>query len=78
MSSASWPYSPGECPRCRYLQPIDPPICDDDGYDLVGFCRHPRIGMELFQLKRRPAGAQSSCPCFFPQAEPAHVPQHRL
>ena len=66
MKTASWPYSPAQCPECRYLQPFDPPIQDDDGYDVAGFCRHPRIGMELFELKTR-AGAQPPCPCFFPK-----------
>ena len=35
-------------------------------------------GTDAGIVKRRPSGAQSPCPCFFPQAEPAHVPKHRL
>jgi hypothetical protein len=77
MSTASWPYSPKQCPHCRYLQRFDPPVSDDDGYDVLGFCRHPRIGMELFRLKRRPEDAQPLCPCFFPRS-PHAVSQHPL
>jgi hypothetical protein len=65
-----------QCPHCRYLQPFDPPIAAEDGYDVMGFCRNPRIGMELFQLKSR-LDAQPTCPCFFPHSSHA-VSQHRL
>jgi hypothetical protein len=67
LKTASWPYSPTQCPECRYLQAFDPPIEDDDGYEVVGFCRHPRIGIELFELKRRDGQDQPKCPCFFPK-----------
>jgi hypothetical protein len=76
MSTASWPFSPRQCPQCRYLQPFNPPIADEDGYDVMGFCRQPRIGMELFQLKTR-LDAQPSCPCFFLHS-PRVVSPHRL
>ncbi len=73
MSSAGWPYSPGQCPQCRYLQPFDPPLPGDDGYAVVGFCRHPRIAMDLHELKRR---TPAPCPCFFPQRGAGDVPKH--
>jgi hypothetical protein len=63
---ASWPYSPSQCPGCRYFQGFDPPIPEDDGYEVLGFCRHPRIGMELFELKTRPRRDDAACPCYFP------------
>jgi hypothetical protein len=73
MTSASWPYAPTQCPHCRYLQAFDPPIAGDDGYSVVGFCRHPRIGMELHELRRR---VPDPCPCFFPRPRAADVPKH--
>ena len=60
----SWPYSPQECPHCRYLEPIDPPTFDEVGYQLVGLCRHPRIAMELFVLQERDPATMEPCPCF--------------
>ena len=60
----SWPYSPSECPRCRHLQPIDPPAIEDTGYEILGFCRHPRIGMDLFLFKERDPATMDPCPCF--------------
>ena len=65
---ASWPYSPAQCPECRYFQGFDPPIPEDDGYEVLGFCRHPRIGMELFELKTGARRHQPPCPCYFPAA----------
>lgn len=60
----SWPYSPKECPRCRYLAPLDPPAFDDAGYQIVGVCLHPRIGMDLFCFKQRDPETMQPCPCF--------------
>jgi hypothetical protein len=60
----SWPYSPSQCPRCRYLEHVDPPIVDDVGYETVGVCRHPRIAMELFKFKLRDPDALEPCRCF--------------
>lgn len=60
----SWPFIPAECPRCRYLEPIDSPAFDDAGYEIVGFCLHPRIGMNLFLFKNRPLSGAATCPCF--------------
>lgn len=65
---ASWPYSPTQCPDCRYFQRFDPPIPEDDGYEVLGFCRHPRIGMELFELRTRARRDHPACPCYFPAA----------
>ena len=58
----SWPYTPSECPRCRYFDAFDPAARDDAGYEIVGLCLHPRIAMELFRLRLRPE--PSHCPCF--------------
>ena len=60
----SWPYSPRECPHCRYLEPIEPPVVDDAGYEVVGFCRSARIAMDLFVLKERDPETMDPCPCF--------------
>lgn len=61
----SWPFGESECPRCRYFEPLDPPAYDDVGYEIVGFCLHPRIATELFRMKTR--GAAKDCPCFSAQ-----------
>lgn len=60
----SWPYSPDECPRCRYLERLEPPARDDAGYELVGLCRHPQLATELFLLQERDASELEPCPCF--------------
>ena len=60
----SWPYSPLECPRCRYLESLEPPAYDDSGYEIVGLCTHPRIAMDLFLFKRRDPTTMEPCPCF--------------
>jgi len=64
----SWPYSPHECPLCRYFQPLDPPAYDDIGYEIVGGCGHPKIAMELFRFKERDPTKMAPCPCFTPKA----------
>jgi hypothetical protein len=64
----SWPFSPKECPGCRYLEPVDPPALDDAGYEIVGLCLHPKIAMELFQFKERDPCSVAPCPCFWPAA----------
>jgi hypothetical protein len=60
----SWPYTPDECPRCRYFERLEPPLRDDAGYPIVGPCGHPRIAMELFRMRshRNPGHG----PCFLP------------
>jgi hypothetical protein len=67
----SWPYSPQECPRCRYLERLDPPALDDVGYEIVGLCRHPRIAMDLFVFKQRDPQTMEPCPCFREKADAA-------
>lgn len=63
----SWPYLPGQCPRCRYLQGFRPTFVDDSGYEILGFCRHPRISMELFRYQKHPASDAERCPLFVAQ-----------
>jgi hypothetical protein len=65
----SWPFSPKECPQCRFLHPIDPPMLDDAGYEIHGFCLHPRIAMDLFILKERDPDQLGTCPCFSKRRE---------
>jgi len=65
----SWPFGPSECPRCRYFSEFDEPDYDDSGYEVVGLCRHPRIGMALYRSQRPNANEIDSCPCFSPQPE---------
>jgi hypothetical protein len=60
----SWPYSPKECPQCRSFAGLDAPAFDDAGYEVVGFCRHPRIAMDLFLFKERDPETMDPCPCF--------------
>jgi hypothetical protein len=59
----SWPFTPSECPRCWYFQKFDLPYEDDIGYEIVGFCRQPRIAMDLFRFRERPEPAH--CPLFY-------------
>lgn len=73
----SWPYSPRECPRCRYLDPLDPPAHDDVGYEIVGVCLHPRIGMDLFLFKQRDPNTMEACPGFCARPEQASVHRQR-
>ncbi len=61
---SGWPFTPGQCPRCRYLEPFEPPELDDSGYELVGFCRNPRIAMELFVSQRPGREGVGDCPRF--------------
>ncbi len=63
MSQGSWPYMPAQCPHCRYFQ-AGSPFVDDSGYEILGFCRHPRIAMELFAPQRLHASEQDRCPLF--------------
>jgi hypothetical protein len=59
-----WPYGPEECPRCCYVERLEPPAYDDVGYEIVGLCRHPRIAMVLFVLQQRDPAELATCPCF--------------
>lgn len=64
MTGGSWPYLPEQCPACFYLEAASPPFVDDAGYEIVGFCRHPRIGMELFHPKMLNLSDADRCPLF--------------
>jgi hypothetical protein len=64
MTSGSWPYLSGQCPSCFYFQPEQAPFTDDSGYEILGFCRHPRIGMELFQPQKLDLSNSERCPLF--------------
>jgi hypothetical protein len=68
MTSGSWPYMPGQCPDCAYFQPATPAFTDDSGYETLGFCRHPRIAMELFRRQNPEPSQSERCPLFVPQA----------
>jgi len=65
---ASWPYSPKECPRCQYFEPVDPPALDGNGYEIVGGCLHPRIAMYLLVIQERDPDTLGRCPCFWAKA----------
>ena len=67
MTSGSWPYMPHQCPECHYFQPASPPFVDDSGYEIPGFCRHPRIGMELFRPQKLNLSSDR-CPLFLRRA----------
>ncbi|HTS72954.1 MAG TPA: hypothetical protein VMG74_04520 [Gaiellaceae bacterium] len=60
----SWPYSPEECPRCKFFERLDPPAYDDVGYEIVGVCLNPRIATELFLFRQRDPKTMDPCPCF--------------
>jgi hypothetical protein len=62
MTNGSWPYIPQQCPECFYLQAVSA-FVDDSGYEVVGFCRHPGIAMELFRPRRTDLLAER-CPLF--------------
>jgi len=64
MTRGSWPYLPEECPGCFYFQAASPPFVDDSGYEICGFCRHPRIAMELFQPQKLDLSDADRCPLF--------------
>ena len=67
MSLGSWPYLPGQCDFCAYLHAPGPSYTDDSGYEVVGFCRHPRIAMPLFR-PRKPRQTEQ-CPLFVAKRE---------
>jgi hypothetical protein len=68
MTGGSWPYLPAQCPHCFYFRPESPPFVDDSGYEILGFCRHPRIGMELFEPQKLDLSGADRCPLFVRQA----------
>jgi hypothetical protein len=62
MTGGSWPYLPTQCPNCLYFQGEQAPFVDDSGYEILGFCRHPRIGMELFRPQKLDVSRADPCP----------------
>lgn len=60
-ASGAWPFFDGQCPTCRYFYAYDTGRTDDKGYELPGFCRHPRIAMELFASARRADFSKAGC-----------------
>ena len=67
MTRGSWPYFPAQCPQCFYFQAEEPSLTDDSGYEIVGFCLHPRIAMELFRPQKLDLTKSERCPVFVPQ-----------
>ena len=63
MSGGSWPYLPDQCPSCLYFKALVPAYRDDSGYEIRGFCRHPRVAMELF-VPWQQRLEQGSCPLY--------------
>ncbi|HUA47984.1 MAG TPA: hypothetical protein VMA77_22290 [Solirubrobacteraceae bacterium] len=66
MSRGSWPYLEAQCPECFYFQSASPPFVDDSGYEIPGFCTHPRIAMELFRPQKLDM-SRDRCPLFVRQ-----------
>lgn len=63
-ASGAWPFIDSQCPHCRYFYAYEPDRTDDKGYPLPGFCRHPRIAMELFVSVARYDLAKAGCSLF--------------
>ncbi len=63
----AWPFSDRECPSCAYLLAFERAATGEDGYQVVGMCRHPSIATELFLA--RSGGGPARCPCFFPSED---------
>jgi len=72
VTTGSWPYFPEQCPHCRYLEPASPAFIDDSGYEILGFCLHPRIAMELFRPQKLDLAEAERCPLFVRRAPEAH------
>ncbi len=70
MTAGSWPYFARQCPDCRYFEAEPSPFIDDTGYEVLGFCRQPRIGMELFRPKKLELPAAERCPVFVRRVSP--------
>lgn len=41
MTSGSWPYMPGQCPKCVYLHAEGSGFVDDSGYEILGLPPSP-------------------------------------
>lgn len=60
-ASGAWPFIDWQCPNCRYFYAYEAGRMDDKGYELPGFCRHPRIAMELFTSAARGDFSKAGC-----------------
>lgn len=60
-ASGAWPFVDRQCPHCRYFYAYEDGRTDDKGYALPGFCRHPRIAMELFSSTVRDDFSKAGC-----------------
>lgn len=67
MSRGSWPYLPEQCPACFYFRDASPAFVDDSGYEILGFCSHPKIAMELFRAQKLDLSCDE-CPLFVRRA----------
>ena len=67
MTTGSWPYFPEQCSCCRYFEAASPAFIDDSGYEILGFCLHPRIAMELFRPQKLDLTTAERCPLFVRQ-----------
>jgi hypothetical protein len=54
-----------EASKCRRKRVKS--IVDDSGYEILGLCCHPRIGMELFQPQKLDLSKADRCPLFVRQ-----------
>ena len=63
MTGGSWPFMPAQCPRCAYLHEMTS-FVDDSGFEVRGFCRHPRIAMELFVPRAERGVLREPCRMF--------------
>jgi len=66
--AGSWPYLELQCPRCAYFHPLESEFVDDSGYEILGFCAHPRIAMELFRPHEHRLNEGEGCPTFVRRA----------
>lgn len=60
----SWPFSPEECPNCRYFERFEEPDFDDSGYEVLGLCHNPRIAMDLYRSQHPNVAGMEPCPGF--------------
>jgi hypothetical protein len=64
VTSGSWPYLPGQCPHCFYFQAERPTFTEDLGYEIVGVCLHPRVGMGPFRSQKLERSKVDPCRLF--------------
>jgi hypothetical protein len=58
-----------------YFQVEEPAFIDDSGYEILGFCRHPRVAMELFRPQQRKSSDADCCPLFFAEVVRDRAPR---